>query len=303
MPITAKRKTVDIKALIPEMSAFMDKLIQVDIDLNLEPKKGHKAICIKYANDIQMSREFLDELIASTLRFVYSRAKQGEIILDLKMGREESDAWMLLRSKAKNKFRESSQKGQFSELLLYNLLLYNYNAVPIIRKMKLTTNPNVERHGADAMHLGRNSSNGYIFYLGEAKTYTSSFKTAFKNAITSILDTFNNHKKELDLYKYEDFLEPEIKQIASEYIDGKIPDAETLLVSVITFKVNKPSLGKTDQDTVNSYFEIVKKELAGLKYSDFPKVDKKIINKLRFFFLPIDDLDSMLKNFKTDLGI
>ena len=219
MPVRIEPITeVDIESLLPKMDAFMRTMHHVSMDLTIEPKKKHIATCIDYSDLNQLRSEFLQEMISSVTRYVYSKGKQKEIVASESVDRELEDAQAILQQRAKDKFRPSSVKGQFSELLLFNLLNYHFKAVPIIRKMKLTTNTELERNGADAIHLGKVDGK-YVLYLGEAKTYTSGFKAAFKKALESILETFNHHRDELNLYKYEDFLEPELRSIAESYIN------------------------------------------------------------------------------------
>jgi hypothetical protein len=293
---------VDIESLLPKMEAFMRTLYHVTLDFEIKPTKKHIATCIDYNDLIQLRPEFTKELLASVTRFVYSRAKSKQIINSLTEEHELEDAYNLLTQQAKGKFRPYSVQGQFSELLLFNFLQYHFKAVPLIRKMKLTTNVELERNGADAIHLGVKEGK-YVLYLGEAKTYTSSFKSALKSALDSVYDTFSNHRNEINLYKYEDFLEPELQEIATKYINNEPLDLEVHMVCIVTFCVGTVTLGASREATIEKFIQALKDEVAKMKETDYPDIPEAIFGRSNYIFMPIDELDKLLADFKTKLGV
>lgn len=129
---------INTDGLLPKMDAFMRTMHYVTMDFTVEPKKKHIATCIDYQDLNQLRHEFLREMIASVIQYVYSRSKQKEILTAESKDRELEGAYSILQQRANEKFRPSSVKGQFSELLLFNLLMHHFKAVPIIRKMKNT---------------------------------------------------------------------------------------------------------------------------------------------------------------------
>lgn len=292
---------IDIDQLLPKMDAFVKTLHSVSIDVSLEPKKAHLATCIQYQDLSQLREEFLHQLIASVTRYVYSKSKVSEILSVLQTENEMPDAYDLLAQRAKEKFRPSTTQGQFSELLLFNLLQHHFKAIPVIRKMKLTTNVALERNGADAIHISIIDGKP-IFYLGEAKTYTSSFKAAFKKSLESIVDTFANHRRELDLYRFEDFLEEEVKDLAQKFISGNLPDAETHLVCIITFCGGDIPLGRDRDETIEKFIQLVRDQIATITKSDYPEVQAPILARINYIFMPIDNLETLLIAFHKKLG-
>lgn len=294
-------REVDIESLLPKMDAFMRTMHHVSMDLTIEPKKKHIATCIDYSDLNQLRSEFLQEMISSVTRYVYSKGKQKEIVAAESVDRELEDAQAILQQRAKDKFRPSSVKGQFSELLLFNLLNYHFKAVPIIRKMKLTTNTELERNGADAIHLGKVDGK-YVLYLGEAKTYTSGFKAAFKKALESILETFNHHRDELNLYKYEDFLEPELRSIAESYINNKLK-IEVHFVCIISYCCGKMSLAADRAATIEKYMESIQEETKKIKTTDYPEIEDSIKARINYIFMPVDELDTLINAFKIKIGV
>ena len=160
------------------------------------------------------------------------------------------------------------------ELLLFHFIQKCQQAVTILRKNNITTSPNHERFGADAIHYKiENGKN--IIILGEAKTYTSKYKfnEAFEDALESILSTWDNHRKELNLYVHEDFLDSEMNQIAEEYLNNTLKPVEVQLVSIITYnEVHK--LEKDNEENIKRQIE----KLIESKYKNFDK-DKINLNK------------------------
>jgi hypothetical protein len=293
---------VDIESLLPKMEAFLRTLYHVSLDFDIRPKKKHIATCINYSDLIQLRLEFTKELLASVTRFVYSRAKSMEIVGKLSTDHELEDAYNLLTQQAKDKFRPYSVQGQFSELLLFNFLHYHFRSVPLIRKMKITTNVELERNGADAIHIGVDKGK-YILYLGEAKTYTSDFKSALKSALKSVYDTFSNHRNEISLYKYEDFLEPNLQDIATKYINNEPLDLEVHMVCIVTFCVGTVSLGENRETTIDKFIQSLKAEIGKIKEADYPDIPEAIFGRINYIFMPVDELAQLLTDFKTKLGV
>lgn len=226
----------------------------VNQEFDIIPIKKHFGMSINYI-DLQESRlQFIQELINTILDWVYSKSKQTKILDALNLeGRTIGNSYSELLSTAHDKFRTSDNgsllHGQFGELLLSNCIQRFFSAVPILRKMPITTSPNHERFGADTIHY--NYINGEnLIYLGEAKSYTSKYKfnQAFEDALDSILSTYSNITKELRLYLHEDFLEPELQLIATDLINGKLKNVKIQLVSIISYDENKKILGSTEDE-------------------------------------------------------
>lgn len=74
-----------------------------------------------------------------------------------------------------------------------------------------------------------------------SKTYSSNYKfaTAFSDALNSIVNTYKEHRRELNLYVHEDFLDNEMNQVAEDYLNNTLENVEVHLVSIITYNENK----------------------------------------------------------------
>ena len=91
--------------------------------------------------------------------WVYSSEKFSELLKkERKQGKSLAAASSAVQRKARDKFRKKDNseelliQGQFGELLLFHFIQRYMKAIPLLRKMKITTSKKVERFGADAIH-------------------------------------------------------------------------------------------------------------------------------------------------------
>ena len=236
---------VQLSDLLVKNDSLFNHIYVVNQKFDIIPSKKHYGMSINYVDLQEFRLQFIQELIHTILDWVYSKSKQAEIIEELiSQGRTEGNSYSELVSAAHSKFRPSEDgsllHGQFGELLLSNCIQRFFNAAPILRKMSITTSPNHERFGADAIHYTCVNGENLIF-LGEAKSYSSKYKfnTAFEDAVKSIFDTYNNITKELRTYIYEDFLDSKLQAIATDYINGKLENVKVHLVCIISYNENK----------------------------------------------------------------
>lgn len=299
-------KPVDIESLLVKTEAFINTMYYVHDDFTLIPKKDHIGTIINYSDLQQMRNDFVEEMILTVVKYVYSEEEQNKIIEEfINEGRDKSAAYSKLTRKATQKFRRDHIQGQFSELLLFNLLQYHFKAVPLLRKMPITTNPKLERNGADAFHISYKNSK-YILYLGEAKTYnrkTSSLRSALKDSISSILEHYDNHRNELNLYIYEDFIPHELEKIADDYINGKLKNIEIHLVCMITYDNKNNVNGKCREELINSEISSIIEETKKIKEDVFREIPSILIPRINYIIFPIKDMKELLEIFEKNLGI
>ena len=176
------------------------------------------------------------------------------------------------------------------------------NAVPLLRKMPIMTSADHERFGADAIHY-KIENGKHIIILGEAKTYTSKYKfnEAFKDALDSILNTYNQYRKELKSYVHEDFLDDEMNKIAEDYLNNKLDPVEIHLVSIITYnEISK--INKTNQKDIQAQIESIIEE----RYKNFDnsKIDidnNSILKRITYIVFPVWDLKELAERFQRML--
>jgi len=234
-------RLIDARALFRRIHVIMQRFDVIPSD------RDHIGAYIEYTDLQEMREEFLSELLNSIVDWVYSSEKYNRLHKQaIEAGRSPSSAASEIYRKAKAKFRGSNQgeslvsQGQFGELLLFAFIQKCMKAVPLLRKMPITTSTKHERFGADAIHF-KFEDNQPIIVIGEAKTYTKKygFSEAFYKSINSILDTYEKHRQELDLYVHEDFLDREMDEIAESYLEGTLKNFRIDLVCIITYNENK----------------------------------------------------------------
>lgn len=295
-----------LKRLIKNDSLFnMIGVIVQQYDI-LPNNKEHIGAYIEY-QDIQELRDgFVEELSDTIVDWIYSSEKYEEIKKKLvNNGKSEAAASQYIGRKARNKFRanKNSQnvfiQGQMGELLLYHFIQKCMKAVPLLRKMNITTSSDHERFGADAIHFKiENDKN--IIILGEAKTYTSKyrFNEAFSDALDSILNTYNKHRSELGLYVHEDFLDYEMNAVAEEYLNNTLKSVEIQLVSIVTYN-ELSKIYKSDENTIRNNI----KKIIEDRYSNYDKnkIDIKknpILSRITYIVFPIWDLKELAEKFQ-----
>ena len=250
----------------------------------------------------------MNDLLDTIVEWVYDSEKYKELKdCEMSKNKSESTAASTVQRRAKQKFRKGTDgnllaQGQFGELLLFHFLQRFMHAVPLLRKMKITTSPQHERFGADAIHY-KVEGNKNIIILGEAKTYSSKyrFKSAFDDALVSILNTYKTHRDELDLYVHEDFLDSEMDKIAEAYLDKTLENVEVHLVSIVVYNETK-KINLIDEDKIKGQI----KQIIETRYGEFDKdkidiINNPILGRITYIVFPIWKLEELIKEFQRQL--
>lgn len=302
----------DLKKLLSHTESLMNHVYCVRQDLSLEPANQHIASCINYVDLKEYRNEFIEELLNTICEWVYSQEKAQKIIDDFIQidSRTPQNANSKLRSLALKKFRKSSSdalvmQGQFGELLLFNFLQHFFQAVPLLRKMPITTSDGHERFGSDAIHYSRRKETNLLL-LGESKAYTSNYKfsQAFADSLESILKTYVNLNDELDLYLYDDFIDPKLERIAKAYKDGKLKNVEIHLYCLISYNettsFEKTSEGKIKSSIINIISQRCQKLDAKI-YTCF-KDKQALFKRLNYIIFPFWEFKSLIEKFQNRVG-
>ena len=305
MPITPE----EIEKLTSCTKMFMNHIHWVQQSFNLLPDKQHYGACINYIDRQEYRQEFCKELINTIPEWVYSQSESAEILDQLiKDGRSTTNAMAALTTSTFDKFRNRDGRelfiqGQFGELLLFNFLQGFFNAIPLLRKMPLTTSAEMERFGADAIHYSYNNDRN-IFYLGEAKTYSSKyqFNTALKDAIDSILNTYTNHRKELGLYIHDSFIDKPLQEIAKGYKNGTLTNVEVHLVSIITYCENKSFDKNNEQQIKEDIMKIISDRGENADRTIFNAIEAGLHPRFNYIILPVWQLDELISDFQKLIG-
>ncbi|PXY02660.1 hypothetical protein DF185_00770 [Marinifilum breve] len=301
------KKEIDIEELLSSTKALMKKMYFIEDSFGLDFNEKSFGTCVNYCDLIELQDEFVTEIVATVLRYVYSKSKQSEIRKRLveEDEREEDNAYSILLDRAKGKFRSSNLQGQLSELLIFNLLQSHFKAVPILRKMSLTTNPEMERNGADAIHLARENGQ-YKIYIGECKTSDRkdrAFNYAFKEAVEDVIKHYKEHRNELSLYVYEDFIPEELEGYTKKYLDGDITDTEVHLVCMVTYGQNEFVEGSSRTEILENTMNKIQDSVNGInKNILYKKVESRLRPRIHLILFPVNDLTSMLEKFSKKIG-
>lgn len=294
-----------IRELITYTELLINHVYWFKQDFNIQPTKEHIGTAIAYTDIKERKNDFLDELVNTVAAWVYSKSKCKQII-DERMNVVNGDianASTFLTTQAFSKFRPGHPQGQFGELLLFNFIQYFFGAVPLLRKQRVTTSVGHERFGADAIHY-KIEGNNNIFILGESKCYQSNyqFKAAFKTSLSSIETTFNNLDRELKLYTYDDFIEPELENIAKMYKSNSLLNVIFEFVCLVAYNENKNIDGNNEEEIKESIKSIIEERCCDLDYSCFVNVDRKILTRINYVIFPIWKLDDLLLDFQRLVG-
>ncbi|WP_158288428.1 HamA C-terminal domain-containing protein [Mucilaginibacter psychrotolerans] len=288
----------------------MDHVYWVRQKFNVVPEKEHVTSCINYVDLQEYRDEFCEELVNTIPEWVYSNKKAADIVdkMVAEEGRSDRNAQSALRTVTFQKFKNSATEevfiqGQFGELVLFNLLQVFFDAVPLLRKMPITSSAKMERFGADAIHY--NFENGtHLIYIGEAKAYSSSyqFNKAFEEALKSVQDNYKNHRTELKLYIYDDFLNEDLVPIAKAYKTGRLNPVEIHLVSIILYNETDKIIGSNEREKKDAILKIVENRAGKIDKSLFDGIGPELLPRFNYIFFPLWEMAELLKTFQRLIG-
>ena len=287
-----------IEDLLSNVDSLVKNLYLFSVDVKF-PANTKAGVSIAHSDLKERRSDFLRELKNTICSWVYGKSKYKNLFED-ELAKRNSDYQNVashIEFLARKKFRKGHPQGQFGELLLFNFIQFFFEAPAILRKMPLTTNSSVERFGADAIHYKEKQSNN-ILYLGQAKTYESKyqFNAAMEASVKSILKTYEEIEDEMLLYTYDDFIEPELQEIAKSIQDNDLPNVKYELVSVVSYNETKNKDEDCEEKINQKVKEIVASRLASCDKAD--DVDKNILKRMHFIVFPIWELDKLLKDFE-----
>jgi hypothetical protein len=299
----------DIDNLTACTQMFMNHVHWVKQSFNLLPDRQHYGTCINYVDLQEYREQFCKELVNTIPEWVYSQTKAAAVLNTMiAEGRSPLNAQTALTTLTFEKFRnrdgrELFLQGQFGELLLFNFLQSFFSAIPLLRKMPITTSVEMERFGADAIHYSEKDGKN-LFFLGEAKTYSSKYKfnTALKDAIESIIKTYGNHRKELGMYVYDSFINDNLIDIATEYKNGTLQNVEVHLVSIITYCENKPLTKTSEKQIKEDIIKIISERSKETERKLFDAIEAGLHPRFNYIILPVWELDELIKDFQKLIG-
>lgn len=294
-----------VENLLTETQALLNHVYWFEQDFLIPPRKDHLGAAINYSDIKERKDDFLQELITTVSSWVYSKEK-SKAILDERLDAVNGDygnAATFLTRQAFSKFRPGYPQGQFGELLLFNFIQHFFKAAPLLRKQRITTSYGHERFGADALHF-KQENNCNVIILGESKCYKSNyqFRNAFETSLTSIIHTFDTIDKELNLYIYDDFIEPELEVIAKQYKAGTLTNVRFEMVCLVAYNEKSEVSGDTEHELKESIKKIIAERCSNLDPNKFSNIAERKLNRINYIIFPIWKLDELLSRFQTLVG-
>ena len=295
--------------LLIDCSSLFQNLQVIEQEFEIIPKGNHFGLSVASTDLIERREDFVEELVDTVVDWVFSKAEQ-EDFFSKRSG--EGDSLGRISEKivrnAKKRFRTNSDpnliKGQFGELILFCCLQQLFKAVPRLRKMPITTNPKLERNGADAIHY-KKDGDIHWFYLGESKCYAQDygFAKALEASIGSILAEHANHMNEIELYETCGFLDPELIDIARQYKTNQLANTKVRLVCQVIYNENKlPNPTETSVDLGEYTKQVIEKRFSSFPNSTILAFGKAaVVQRITYIVFPVRDLEGLLELFLKTL--
>lgn len=283
--------------------ALFNHVYWVKQEVELFPRKEHIVSSINFTDITSRKYDFVKELINTIVEWVYAKNKQNELINErLRKTNSLGNAASFLTHLAADKFRKNRPQGQFGELLLFNFLQKFFSAVPLLRKMPITTSPNMERFGADAIHVAKDGDN-ILFYIGEAKCYISQgkFSEALKDAVHSVISNFENFYNEIYLYTYDDFLDEDLKIVAQDLKENRLQNVKFELVCIIIYNETKDIMADSEQEIKANIINTILDHCNKFNKQFFTRFQNVVINRINYILFPVWELDKILAEFDKQL--
>ena len=298
----------DIKTRLINNDALFKNIYVVEQQFDIVPEdRKHYGAAVSYQDIMELRSDFLEQLIDTVVDWVYSSEKYADLKAKfIESGKSEGAAASQVVRKAKAKFRRGDDKlliqGQLGELLLFHFIQRFKGAVPLLRKMSITTSAEHERYGADAVHYKIEDEKNVIV-LGEAKAYTSDyqFSAAFKKAIDSILDTYKKFRSELGLYLHEDFLDKDMDVVAEGILENALPNVEIELVSLILYSETKTVSGTNEGAIKEQIKNIIQNRYKNFDNEKIPIKDNPILRRITYIVFPIWKFEELATEFQNML--
>lgn len=263
--------------------------------------KSHRGVAINYLDLSERRDSFIRELKSTASSWVYSKNRYNAILNRELTSRNQDfqNAISYLHEIMSLKFRKGCPQGQYGELLLFNFIQHFFQAAPLLRKMPITTNPGLERHGADAIHYLDNGDK-QIFFLGESKCYESKYKfnEALSSSVSSIFNSIQNIENELLLYRYDDFIEPELQAIADNLLKGKLKDPIFEFICLIVYEENKNTQAPSAPEIRKKIEECVEDRWNKTHSNLYDGFNLAYISRIHYIVFPSWSLSNLLNNFE-----
>lgn len=277
---------LDVVLPIPRVTATV-RFHYLRLDANGVPKFKDLALC----------------LVDHVIEFCLSARRRGAPKAFHEFSRLNREARALLRQHAKG--------GESGEFLLYLLMEAVLLAPQVVAKMDLKTNPKMEVHGSDGIHM-RYDANEHCLdvFFGEAKleqSVTAAVKHAFESIASFHAAGLVEHEFGLVTSHFK-HLDAKLQEAVLEYVDRLNPKKDcrinhAMLVG-FTWSPYPDSAGKSYQEAIDQFVALYTKECPKLHELLTNQFDAFAHKHLRYdvFFLPFPDVQSFRDAFNAALN-
>jgi len=293
------------KHLLSHTESLMNYVCVVQQNFGFQPDRNHYGMGIVSTDALSRREQFVQELSRTAASWVYNKAMQLRLFNGfLAETNDPGYAALALQQEVKKRFRPNKPQGQFGELLLFNLLQHFWKAVPVVRKMTITTNPKLERNGADGIHYS-NVDGEDVFFIGESKCYLSKyqFRAAFEESLTSIIESCNSFFSELNRLFVDEFVEEELRAKVDALIKNKLENPKIDLVCIITYHEQNISESLCGDDLRKHIADIITERAQKLPSSVFQDIANNALKKITYIIFPVNKLDNLLDAYCKELGV
>lgn len=90
--------------------------------------------------------------------------------------------------------KDNGKGSEIAEIVLYGIMFYYYNALPVVPKIFYKQNPRDNAKGADSVHIVLDNKDDFSLWLGEAKFYNDIADERLYEPIRSVFDTISTDK-------------------------------------------------------------------------------------------------------------
>lgn len=270
--------------------------------------KEHIGASINYEDIEELREEFLQELVDTIVDWVYSSEKYEKLKQkSMDKGKSDIAANSEICNKVRRQFRRCVNEnviaqGRIVELLLFHFIQRYLRASPLLRKENILNSKNNDSTLANVIHHKIEKGEN-IIVLGEAKSFSSKYKfeDVFLESLDSILNTYKNHRKEIELYIHEDFLDNDMNLIAEAYINRSLKKTKVHLVDFIMYNETQ-KLSITDEyDIKNQINTIIKERYSKFKNENIDIQNNPILSRITYVLFPVWEIEKLAELFQDFL--
>ena len=174
--------------------------------------------------------------------------------------------------------------------------------MPLLRKENIENVVIKEGTLSNVIHY-KVENNENIIILGEARSFFSNydFKDAFLISINSILNTYKNHKREINLYVHEDFLNDDMNLVAESYINKSMKSPKIHLIDFIMYNETEDLRITSEDEIKNQIEDIIRNRYSEFENDNIDIKNNPILSRITYVLFPVWEIEKLAELFKEYL--